>query len=190
MKTIGPLLTSLVVAALLAGCGGGGDGAQPPGPPGSADNPVRARQQSEASAGSEQAATTKPGYAKLLQRQTSKPSARFTPCNLVTKAEAKAILRTAVEEPVEAPLGPTCIYRAKHGKASVTLAVTAQSFAHATGQVEQPAALHVAGRRAVCGRLGQSTLFVSVGRGQTLSVAAPCVTALRFATTAVRHLDL
>jgi hypothetical protein len=188
MKTIGLLMTALMAAALLAGCGGGGDGDAPKGPPGSPDNPVAAKRQAE-NAGSEKAATVKPGYAKLLQKQTSKPAERFTPCNLVTKSQAEAILRTAVAEPVEAPLGPTCVYRSRNGRTSVSLAVAPQSLSAASRQVEQPAALKVTGHRAVCGRQGRSMLYVSIKRGQTLSVAAPCVTALKFAATAVRQLD-
>jgi hypothetical protein len=188
MKTIGSLTTALLAAALLAGCGGGGDDGAQRGPLGSPDNPVPAKHEPE-NAGSEKAATTKPGYAKLLKKQTSNPAERFTPCNLVTKSQAKAIMRTAIAEPVEAPLGPTCVYRSTNGKASVSVAVTPQSLSALRRQVRQPAELKVTGHRAVCGRRGQTMLYVSVKRGQTLSVAAPCVTAMKFAASAVRRLD-
>jgi hypothetical protein len=186
MKKIGPLTTALVAAALLAGCGGGDRDAQR-GPLGSPDNPVRAEREPE-NAGSEKTASTKPGYAKLLKKQTSRPAERFTPCNLVTKSQAKAFMRTAIAEPVEAPLGPTCVYRSQDGRTSVSVAVTQQSLSEATRQVRQAAAMKVTGHQAVCGRQGRSMLYVSIRRGQTLSVAAPCVTALKFANTAVRRL--
>jgi hypothetical protein len=187
MKTIGPFLIAVLATGLLAGCGGGGDAPRHD-PPGSPGNPVPAQPDS-VKAGSETAAAVKPGYNKLLKRQTSKPTSRFTPCNLVTKSQARAIMRTAIDEPVEAPLGPTCVYRSHDGKASVTVAVSTQSFTRAARQVKQAASLRIADHRAVCGKLGQSTLYVSLKRGQMLSVGAPCVTALKFATTAVRRLD-
>ncbi|HET6508232.1 MAG TPA: DUF3558 family protein [Baekduia sp.] len=185
MKTFAPLTTALLAAALLAGCGGGGDRHAQRGPLGSPDNPVPATPQSEHAA-NEKGAAVKPGYATLLQKQTSKPARRFTPCNLVTKSQARAIMRTAIAEPVEAPLGPSCVYRSRDGRTSVSLAVTTQSLSALSRQVQQASKLKVTGHRAVCGR---SVLYVSIKRGQTLSVGAPCVTALKFATTAVRRLD-
>ena len=57
------------------------------------------------------AATVRPGYKTLVERQTAKPQERFTPCNLVTRSEAQRILRKPVQAPYEAPQGPTCLYR-------------------------------------------------------------------------------
>ncbi|HEV7750723.1 MAG TPA: hypothetical protein VGO71_04240 [Baekduia sp.] len=184
--TIGPLVAPLIAACVLAGCGSESARHDPPGSPG---NPVRAKPQAEAAAGSEGAAAAKPGYAKLVQRQTSKPASRFTPCNLVTKAEAGAILRTAVDQPVEAPMGPTCVYRAHNGRSFLTLVVRSEPFTHAVRQVTGPVRLRVAHRQAVCATVGSPALHVSVKGGRTLSVEGPCVLAQKFAEKAVGRLD-
>jgi hypothetical protein len=186
MKISGPILASLLAAGLLAGCGGS-DAPRPP-QPGTPANPVPARPQAESSVGSEGNAAVKPGYAKLLQKQTSKPASRFTPCNLVTKAQAGKILRTVVDQPVEAPLGPSCIYRSHDGRSFVTLAVKSQSFSRAARQVHGAAHLRIAHRRAVCGKAGGPVLYVSLTGGRMLSVAGPCVAAQKFAEKAVSRL--
>jgi hypothetical protein len=187
MKTTGSILAGLLAAGLLAGCGGGGD-APHKAPVGSPGNPVPAKPQAETSAGSEGAAAVKPGYAKLLQKQTSKPASRFTPCNLVTKAQAGKILRTTVDQPVEAPMGPTCVYRSHDGRSFVTLAIKSQSFTRAARLVTGAAPLRVANHRAVCGKAGGPVLYVSLAHGQMLSVAGPCVAAQKFAEKAVGRL--
>jgi hypothetical protein len=187
MKVLAPL-TALIAAIALAGCGSGG-GTTPKGPPGSPDNPVPAKAEPESAAGSEGAAKTQPGYAKLLQRQGAKPKSRFTPCNLVTKAQAGAYLRTAVAEPREAPLGPTCIYVSRDGKSHVTLAVTSQNWAQALSAMRKTERLQVSNRRAACGQVSGPTLYVSLRGQRLLTVGGPCVTAMKFATTAVGRLE-
>jgi hypothetical protein len=69
-----------------------------------------------------------PGYKDLVDKQQRKPQSRFTPCNLVTKAQARAIVGAPVRDPLEAPQGPTCIYRTTKGKGFVTVAVQSVSF--------------------------------------------------------------
>jgi hypothetical protein len=187
MKITGSILAGLIATGLLAGCGGS-DAPHHPAPLGSPGNPIPAKPQAESSAGSEGAAAVKPGYAKLLQKQTSKPTSRFTPCNLVTQAQAGTILRSAVDQPVEAPLGPTCVYRTHDRRSLVTLAVKTQSFTRAARQVSGAAPLRVGGHRAVCGKLGGPVLYVSLAHGQMLSVAGPCVAAQKFAEKAVGRL--
>jgi hypothetical protein len=184
--TIGPVVAPLIAACVFAGCGSQSARHDPPGSPG---NPVPAKPETEAAAGSEGAAAVKPGYAKLVQRQTSKPASRFTPCNLVTKAEAGAILRARMDQPVEAPMGPTCIYRSHDGRSFVTLVVTSQSFTQTVRQVAGPVRLRVAHRQALCGTVGPQMLHVSLKAGRTLSIAGPCVAAQKFAETAVGRLD-
>jgi hypothetical protein len=191
MTSLRTTLVVLAVAVVAAGCGSQ-DTTKPKGPLGSPDNPVPARAEAESSAGSEGGAATKPGYAKLLERQrkaTTKPRSRFTPCNLVSRAQARAYLRTAVDDPVEAPLGPTCVYRSSNGRSHVTLAVTNQRFSQAVAELDGAAALRVAHRRAACGRVGGPKLYVSLTGGRVLAVEGPCVTALKFATAAVGRLQ-
>jgi len=64
-----------------------------------------------------------PGYQKLVERQSRRPSGRFSPCDLVTAAQARAIIRAPVRAPFEAPQGPTCIYRTGAGDRLITVAV-------------------------------------------------------------------
>ena len=106
------VIAFVFVAALLSGCGGGSTSS----PPGSPDNPLVAQESvgstsgrnNEASPAAPKAAA-KPGYQSLVERQGSKPRSRFTPCNLVTKAQAQAIVGAPIHDPLEAPKGPTCI---------------------------------------------------------------------------------
>jgi Protein of unknown function (DUF3558) len=183
MKRIGlTTLTAMTVAALLAGCG---DSSSSSAPSGSADNPVPAKQQP----GSEKPSTVKPGYSTLLARQTKKPQSRFTPCNLVTKTQARAIIGTPIDEPVEAPLGPTCIYRSRDGKAFVTIAVPSVQYSKLkrTSRKRQP--VTIANRAGFCGGDGKPTLYVPLQPRRVLAVAAPCPVAARFAAAAVKQLD-
>jgi hypothetical protein len=182
-------LIALLVAAAAAGCGGSDKASSAKAPLGSPSNPVPARTVAESGAAGEKAAPLKPGYAKLLKRQTAKPRSRFTPCNLVSRRQAGAILRTAIAEPIEAPLGPTCIYRAQRGRAYVTVQVKSASFRALAGTLSRPAAIRVASHRAVCGAGSASTLLVALPRHRVLSIGGPCVTAMKFASTAVRRLE-
>ncbi len=189
LDSMKPSRMIMVVAAtsLLAGCGGSGGSDSHPAALGTAENPVPARTVPEQS--SEGSATTKPGYAKLVQRQGSKPKSRFTPCNLVTKAEAAAILASPIAQPTEAPLGPTCIYRSRNGKAFVTLAVQNLKFSQVSRKVSHAHKLRIGDRAAVCGRLDKQVLYVSLAPRRLLSIAGPCAVARKFATTAVGRLN-
>lgn len=170
-----------LAAALLTGCGGSSSTT----PSGTPDNPVPARQQ----AGSEAPATAAPDYNKLLERQKRKPGTRFTPCNLVTKDQARAIIGAPISEPVEAPLGPTCIYRSQDGKAFVTIAMPSARYSRLRSQSRTKRSVTVLDRQGFCGGNGTPTLYLPVARRRVLTVAAPCPMAQRFAAMAVRHLD-
>ena len=154
------LIALLLMTALLAACGGQ---STPKPPPGSPQNPLvaqapqdsvtagtaqrgRPRGEGRSGRGAEGAkpkADAQPGYQKLVERQGSKPRSRFTPCNLVSKAQAGAIVGAPLQDPLEAPQGPTCIYRSQDGKRFVTLAV--QSVA--VREAQAPDAQAPAGRR-------------------------------------------
>src|SRR3954453_1823394 len=112
----------LVATAALAGCGGG-SGKPAAGTP---QNPLVAKPSSDEEPGNT-AAT--PNYSTLVERQTSHPQTRFTPCNLVTQSQAEAIIGRPMQRPLEAPQGPTCIYRSRHGAAYISLAVQTASYA-------------------------------------------------------------
>jgi hypothetical protein len=185
MKRIA-ISTLVAIAATAAGCGGGDD-KSPRGPVGSVDNPVVARTEPDAESAPKEG--NAPGYAALLDQQSSKPRSRFSPCNLVTPEQARSFLREAVRVPVEAPQGPTCLYRTKGGDRMVTLAVQAVPFDRMVRQVRDRQRLRISRRAAVCGTFGQSVVFVELPRRRVLSVAAPCAIGLRFAAAALRRLS-
>jgi hypothetical protein len=184
------LIALVTAAALLSACG---DTGEPAAPPGSPDNPLVAEpaqksttgRSNESHAGSTQAL----GYRKLVEHQSSKPRTRFTPCNLVSRGQARAILGVAVQAPFEAPQGPTCVYRSKSGSRFVTIAVQPLDFDRLKKQMRRPQAVDVSNRSAYCGIYGQPMLYVELSRDRVLSVAAPCPVAKQFATRAVARLE-
>jgi hypothetical protein len=182
LRLLLPIAIALT-AGVLAACGGSEKGP----PVGSAQKPLVGDTTPAGSNGSE-TSSTKPGYEKLLERQTSKPQSRFTPCNLVSKAQARAILGAAIQDPLEAPQGPTCIYRTRDGKAFITLAVQPLRFSKLKAQLADRRAVTIASRTAYCGRYGQPMLYLPLSSGRVLSVAARCAVAKKFATTALGQL--
>jgi hypothetical protein len=200
----GPTVAAAAVAlsALLAACGG----STAPAPPGSADNPLKAvtepaaptgakgarsNEASSAEAGAAEGTARKgttPGYQALVERQSRHPRHRFTPCNLVTAAQASAILGGRILAPVEAAQGPTCIYRNRSGSSFVTVAVQSLDFPHLKRQIRRPKPVAVSNRAAVCGTYGQPVLYMPLSRGRVLAVAGPCALARRFAAKAADQL--
>lgn len=174
----------MLAAGLLAGCGGD---AQTAAPPGSPENPLVGKRTSDTDEGAGQA--VKPGFDAIVEGQSRKPQSRFTPCNLVTKRQARTILRAPMEEPVEAPQGPTCIYRTQDGDGFITLAVQPQPIGRLKRLLSDRRAVDVDGRTAYCGRFGQPLLHVPISGGRVLTVAARCATARRFAITSLAGLS-
>jgi hypothetical protein len=187
-----PVLTVIASSAvLLAGCGGDSKSA---GAPGSADNPLAAQDaETGASTGrvneSSSAEAQAPGYQKLLERQNSRPQNRFSPCNLVTAAQARDIVGGPVHAPVEAPQGPTCIYRSQAGDHFVTVAVQASAFDTLYRKLRHRERVPVGDRVAYCGTYGQPMLYLRVSAGRVLSIAAPCDVASKFADRAIQRLS-
>ena len=175
-------LLALLAAALLTACGG-----EDPPAAGSPERPLAAKttpgEPGAAPAGS---GAQKPGYDALVERQSSKPRSRFTPCNLVTRAQARAILGAPVLAPVEAGQGPTCIYRTREG-GFVSVAVQRTPFERIEPRLRQRRRVDVAGRAAYCGTYGQPMLYVPLARGRVLSIAGRCDVARGFAAKAVRQ---
>jgi hypothetical protein len=179
-------LALVAVAGLLAACGGGSDKQAAPG---SKQNPLVGRNTPGAKAQSSEAGKAgAPGYQKLLERQTSKPASNFTPCNLVSKAQAQAIMGARIQDPLEAPQGPTCIYRTRDGKSFITLAVQPVKFATLKRQLADRKPVAISNRTAYCGRYGQSMLYMPLSGGRVLSVSARCRVAKQFALTALGRL--
>ena len=144
----------------------------------------------EPSASKSQGGTPKaPGYDTLLKSQTKRPTDRFSPCNLVTEVQARAILGAPILQPLEAPQGPTCIYRTQTGKTFISLAVQSMSINSLKRQLDKRQAVTVSDRTAYCGFYGQRMLYAPLSDGRVLSVAAPCPVAKQFAAKAVQSLD-
>ena len=198
------LIALVLMAALVAACGGQ---SKPKPPPGSPQNPLVAQAPQDSltsgrlneaapaakgtsgAEGAKPKADAQPGYQKLVERQGSKPRSRFTPCNLVTKAQAGAIVGAPLQDPLEAPQGPTCIYRSQDGKRFVTLAVQTVPFSKLKHQMRKRQQVAVSHKTAFCGMLGQPILYVPLSGSRVLSVAAPCQVARRFAARAVLRLN-
>lgn len=138
--------------------------------------------------GARTAAGSPVGYEKLVDRQSRKPAQRFTPCGLVSRAQASAILGAKVAIPTEAPQGPRCIYRANRSRGFVTVAVLNGTLKQATHGQQRRSAISVAGRTGVCGTLGHTELSIAVSGGRVLSIAAPCGIAKQFAAKAIPQL--
>jgi hypothetical protein len=196
---------ALTASATLAACGGSGDDhrpavshAQPTGVPsgapatrgkagsGKATGDVSAS--GAANEGGRSAARSPVGYEKLVEQQARKPQHRFTPCGLVSRAQASAILGAKVAIPTEAPQGPRCIYRANRSRGLVTVTVVDGTLKAATHGQQRRSAITVAGRTGVCGTLGHTELSIAVSGGRVLSIAAPCGIAKQFAAKAIPQL--
>lgn len=193
------------MAAALGACGGGGDD-QPHAAAGSPQRPLvgkieaetqsgrknestqKAAQKGTASQG-EAAAADAPNYSKLLARQTKKPRSRFTPCNLVSPSQARAILGGEIQAPLEAPQGPTCIYRTKSGSSFVTVAVQTLKLDRAMKQLHDRRMVSVSEHPAYCGVYGQPMLYAGLSGGRVLTIGARCGIAKQFAAHAVQAFD-
>jgi hypothetical protein len=197
------LSLALVGATLvLTACGGSGGSAQKPkGAPGSVSNPLVGKLTEPAAAPNQKTTTSQsgepssssstqgPGYQKLLERQTAKPKSQFTPCNLVSQSQAQTILGKAIQAPLEAPQGPTCIYRTRDNAKFVTVAVQSVPMQSLRKQLRGTKSVAVSGHAAYCGVYGQPMLYAGLKDGRVLAVGARCNVARQFAARAVRELE-
>jgi hypothetical protein len=189
----GALAALALLAVLASGCGSGDDSSSAA--PGTPDNPLAAKPAEQVAAGQRSnegtstSAKQAPGYQELLDRQSSDPRSEFSPCNLVSAERAGRILGARMAPPVEAPQGPTCIYKTRDGKQFVTLVVQPLDLAEVRSEMSRPRRVELAGRTAFCGRHGQPMLYVPLSGGRVLGVSGACDTAVRFASTAVEGLS-
>jgi hypothetical protein len=110
------------------------------------------------------------------------------PCTLVTVSQARSITAGAIEGTVEAPLGPTCIYRTSAPRTEITMTVESLKLAQVTHQLSKATHITVKDHPGYCGRLGSQMLFVPLTNGQVLNVVAPCSVARQFAALALSRL--
>lgn len=183
-----PTLAALVLSllALLTACGAGEPASKAP--PGSPENPLISQAQDD---GTDPDAPDagQPNYRSLVDRQSRTPAERSSPCAFVTKGQAQQIVGSSLLDPVEAPQGPTCIYRDRGGKTFITVAIQDGGFGALRDDVRRLRRVSVADRRAYCGVYGAPKLFLPLAGGRVLSVTAQCEVAMRFARSAVPRLD-
>lgn len=185
MRTL--TLSALLAAGVLA-AGGCGSSDRHAGALGSASNPIHAVSAADVESNPPPGSARKPSYQRIVDAQSSKPRSRFTPCNLVTPAQARSILGAAIQAPVEAPQGPTCIYRTRHGAGYVTVAVQRLDMGRLKRQLQQRRPVHTGGRSGWCGHYGQQMLYLPVSGGRVLTIAGSCSLATKFAARAVPRL--
>lgn len=131
--------------------------------------------------------TKAPGASSAVT--TSAASSQLDPCTLVTVSEAESITGGTIANPVEAPQGPTCIYKLSGSKSWITLSVESRTdIAKLTGLMKNAQKFSVGTDSGTCGQLDTDNLFLSLTGGRVLHVTAPCAIAEKIATTAVGRL--
>jgi hypothetical protein len=136
-----------------------------------------------AGAGDRTTATRNPSQREPTSARAAGHSSN--PCKLVTRREAEGIMGRAVNSPALAPLGPSCIYRVRGAKQTVTVAVQATPFASLKSRLKKTQHRTIAGRTAYCGVYGQTTTIVALPRRRVLTIAAPCTMGFGFAAKAL-----
>jgi hypothetical protein len=190
-RALGVLLLTAVTA--LAACSD--EDSTKEAPPGSRENPlvaepVRGTEGAPAPEAAQEGAAAEPGFEQLVEDQSADPRERFSPCNLVSRAQAQAVIGKPIDEPIEAPQGPTCIYSAEGAKSFVTVAVQPMPIELIKKQLRDRRQVDVSQRTAYCGTHGQEVLYLPLGRGRVLSITAPCKVAEKLATAALPRLKL
>jgi hypothetical protein len=112
------------------------------------------------------------------------------PCTLVSRSQAQAILGRHLDAPVDAPQGPTCIYRARGSSGQITLAVDSTEFSTVKpqAQLKDRMSLTVAGHAAFCGSAGGPKLILPLSVAKFVVITAPCPVAAAFAVRALSRL--
>jgi hypothetical protein len=129
--------------------------------------------------------------AGMIDDEVSTTGAKaLDPCSLVTRGQAQAITGKPVGRPVDAPVGPTCVYTAQGFKGPITVAVIATDFSNVEpqAQLRDRMSVTVGGRAAYCGVAGTPTMVVPLTPGKFLTVVAPCPIAASFAAAALSHI--
>jgi hypothetical protein len=175
----------LAIAGALSACGEERTRAASPGSP---ENPAVAREFPGTTEPTTAEPAGDPGYRDLVEGQSRKPAREFSACGLVTPAQARTIIGERLSAPIEAPQGPTCIYRKRTGETVATLAVETADTAEIKRRLRGIRRVVVSDRPAFCGRYDQPVLHAGLPDGRVLTVAAPCDVARRFAARALTRL--
>lgn len=120
---------------------------------------------------------------------TSSAGSQLNPCTLLTVSQAEAITGRTIATPVEAPQGPTCIYKLTGSKSWITLSLeTRKDFAKLRGLMRNGQSVNEGSDSGACGQLGSDNLFLPLTGGGVLHVTASCAIAKQIAAAAVHRL--
>lgn len=195
-RRVACLVSPAAAALLLAACGGSSSH-------GVASAPVQAARTVQpipkllGSVGSARVQASRSGPVKarnqagMIDDEVNASGAKpLNPCTLVSRSQARAILGKPVGQPVQAPQGPTCIYRLAGGKRFVTLAVESLKFSTVKpqAQLRDRMSVTVAGHVAYCGVAGGPMMLIPLSAGRVMAVTAPCPIAASFARRALGHI--
>lgn len=122
------------------------------------------------------------------RQQKEQPPSTSRPCSLVSRAEAREVIGAPIVAPLEAPQGPTCIYRTESSAAYVTITSQGAGIDQLRQRLDAIQPVTVAGRSGYCGTIGGPALYVALSDHRTLVVAAPCEMAKRLAALALARL--
>jgi hypothetical protein len=112
----------------------------------------------------------------------------LSPCTLVTRSEARAILGRPIAGLKKAAQGPTCIYRQQGSKRLVTVALQHGRVSAAQQRGKQVVRVNLRGHKAFCLKQGTLMMLVPLRDGQMLNVSAACPIAAQFASKALARL--
>jgi hypothetical protein len=184
------LLVAALLAAAVAACGG----SAPSAGSGPADTGgAAAASSNEFVSSSTDAVTDNGGTTEITQ--AIYPSGRdndeisptgataVKPCQLVTKAEATAILGKGVTVSEELQ-GPTCVYSAAGRQ--ITLVVEEVTIKGLREGARKARKVRVAGRQGWCLTYETTSVVVPFDRNRILHVSGPCQAGVRFAAAALR----
>lgn len=119
--------------------------------------------------------------AAAARREAS--SAANSPCRLVTRREASAILGRSVRQTL-APQGPTCIFTSGR-QAVVTMSVQQVRFATILKGAKVVSHVRVGKHTIYCLKVGAQATYVPLSASRVLNVTGACATGTRFARKAL-----
>lgn len=114
------------------------------------------------------------------------------PCTLVTADEAAAVFGESIRAPVEAPMGPTCLYRTNAREDFVSVALPTIDGEHRQQMLHGLERVDVDGLKGYCGPAEHSNLLVPLTDDRVLTVnggGGGCEVAKAFALKALGHIS-
>jgi hypothetical protein len=112
----------------------------------------------------------------------------LSPCTLVTRSEARAILGRPIVGLKKAAQGPTCIYRQQDSKRLITVSLQHLELSPAQQRGKQVVRVNLRGHKGYCLKQGTLMMLVPLRDGQVLNVSAACPIAAQYASKALARL--